>query len=212
MSLRLYVATTSQGKLKDFRTAATAFGVEIEPLPGLDQIAPPEEDAPTFEGNASLKAVYYSRFAPGELILADDSGLEVEALAGAPGVRSARFASDAGLVDSPDAEDNTDVWNNTLLIQCMDGVAPHLRAGSYQCVLVAARDGEIQFTAHGEVRGVILEAPRGLGGFGYDPIFYIPELDKTMAEIDLETKLSLSHRGRALVDLLARMQGVQSSK
>lgn len=206
MSLRIFVATTSQGKLRDFRTAAEKFEVEIEPLPDLEKIEPPDEDAPTFEGNARHKAVYYSRFAPGNLVVADDSGLEVDALSGAPGVRSARFASDAGLVDSPDAEDNTDVWNNMLLIQCLNGIAPYLRAASYHCALACARDGEVTEVTHGEVRGVILEAPRGRGGFGYDPLFYLPELDKTMAEIDLETKLSLSHRGRALEELLTKLQ------
>jgi len=212
MALRLYVATTSQGKLRDFRTAAQAFAVEIEPLSGIDKIEPPEEDAPTFEGNARLKAIYYSRFAPGELVIADDSGLAVDALSGAPGVRSARFASDAGLVDSPEAEDNTDVWNNMLLIQYLDGTAPALRAAAYHCVLACAKDGEIQEIADGQVRGVILDAPRGRGGFGYDPLFYLPELEKTMAEIDLETKLSLSHRGRALTDLLTKLQHIHLDK
>jgi XTP/dITP diphosphohydrolase len=210
MSLRLYVATTSQGKLRDFRTAAQAFGVEIETLPGLEKIEPPEEDAPTFEGNATLKAVYYSRYLPGKLIIADDSGLEVDALDGAPGVRSARFASDAGLVDSPDAEDNTDVWNNMVLLQCMDKVSADQRTARYNCALVCALDGHVRDVAHGEVHGVILDAPRGLGGFGYDPLFYLPELDKTMAELDLETKLTLSHRGRALEALLTKLQAARS--
>ncbi|MGC2616242.1 MAG: non-canonical purine NTP pyrophosphatase, partial [Terracidiphilus sp.] len=117
MPLRLYVATTSQGKLRDFRTAAETHAVSIDPLPDLAKIEPPEEDGKTFAENATLKAVYYSQFLPGQLILADDSGLEVDALGGAPGVRSARFAADTGLVDSPDANDNTDVWNNMLLLQ-----------------------------------------------------------------------------------------------
>ena len=202
MSLRLYVATTSQGKLRDFRMAAKAFSVELEPLPGMDKMEAPEEDAPTFEGNARLKATYYSQFVPGELVVADDSGLEVDALLGAPGVRSARYAADAGLVDSPDAGDNTDVWNNVLLIQTMNGIAEPQRVARYHCVLALAKDGEVLETAHGEVEGVILEAPRGTGGFGYDPLFFLPELDKTMAEIDIETKLLLSHRGRAIANLL----------
>ena len=121
-----------------------------------------------------LKAVYYSRFAPGELVLADDSGLEVDALNGAPGVRSARFAADAGLVDSPDANDNTDVWNNMVLLQRLAGVPPPQRTARYRCVLVAARDGQLVHTAEGAVEGLILEAPRGTGGFGYDPLFYLP--------------------------------------
>ena len=122
--------------------------------------------------------------------------------AGAPGVRSARFAADAGLVDSPDANDNTDVWNNMVLLQRLDGVPAAQRTARYRCVLVAARDGEPLHSADGAVEGLVLESPRGTGGFGYDPLFFLPELDRTMAEIDLETKLSLSHRGRALAALL----------
>ena len=121
MALRLYAATTSAGKLRDFRTAAEKYSVSIDPLPGIEEILPPEEDGDTFLANAATKAVYYSRFAPGELVVADDSGLEVDALGGAPGVRSARFAADTGLVDSPDANDNTDVWNNMVLLQKLDG-------------------------------------------------------------------------------------------
>ena len=205
MALRLYTATTSAGKLRDFRTAAQAYSVSIEPLPGIEGILPPEEDGDTFLANAATKAVYYSHFAPGELVVADDSGLEVDALGGAPGVRSARFAADTGLVDSPDANDNTDVWNNILLLQQMEAFPAELRTARYHCTLVAARDGEVVQVADGTVEGTILDAPRGMGGFGYDPLFYLPELGKSMAEIDLETKLSLSHRGRAIAALLAML-------
>ena len=202
MALRLFAATTSQGKLRDFRTAAQAHGFELDPLPALATIPAPEEDGTTFAANATLKAVYYSRFAPGCLVVADDSGLEVDALNGAPGVRSARFAADSGLVDSPDANDNTDVWNNMLLLQRLAGVPEDQRTARYRCVLVAARNGEALHKAEGAVEGIILDAPRGTGGFVYDPLFYLPSLDRSMAEIDLETKLSLSHRGRAIVALL----------
>jgi XTP/dITP diphosphohydrolase len=174
MGLHLYVATTSQGKLRDFRTAA----------------------------NATLKAIYYSRFAPDRMVLADDSGLEVDALSGAPGVRSARFAADAGLVDSPDANDNTDVWNNMLLLQKLSGVPAPLRTARYRCVLACAKNGTLCQTTEGTVEGTILEGPRGIGGFGYDPLFFLPDLGKTMAEIDLGAKLALSHRGQALRALL----------
>jgi XTP/dITP diphosphohydrolase len=207
MALRLFAATTSQGKLRDFRTAAATYSIDIEAIPGLSTIVAPEETGATFAANAMLKAVYYSRFAGGHLVLADDSGLEVDALNGDPGVRSARFAADAGLTDSPDAAaDNTDVWNNMVLLQRMATVPAGLRAARYRCSLVAARDGEVVCSADGTVEGTILEAPRGTGGFGYDPLFYLPELDKTMAEIDLETKLSLSHRGRAIAALLPKLQ------
>jgi XTP/dITP diphosphohydrolase len=205
MALRLYAATTSQGKLRDFRTAAEAHALSIEPLPGLKTIPAPEENGLTFAENARLKAVYYSRFAPGGLVLADDSGLEVDALGGAPGVRSARFAADSGLTDSPDANDNTDVWNNIVLLQRLVGVPPCRRTARYRSVLAVARDGEVLHTAEGEVGGLILGAPRGTGGFGYDPLFYLPALQLTMAEIDLETKHTLSHRGRAIQDLLPKL-------
>src|SRR5580692_11563654 len=183
MALRLFAATTSAGKLRDFRTAAQAHSLAIEPLPGIERIAAPPEDGDTFLANAAAKAVYYSRFAPGELVMADDSGLEVDALGGAPGVRSARYAADTGLVDSPDANDNSDVWNNMVLLQKMAGVPASMRTARYRCVLVAARDGLPFHTAEGSVEGTILEAPRGTGGFGYDPLFYLPPLEQTMAEI-----------------------------
>ena len=202
MALRLYAATTSQGKLRDFRTAAAAHSLVIELLPALKAIPAPEEDGATFAANATLKAVYYSGFAPGPLVVADDSGLEVDALDGAPGVRSARFAADSGLIDSPDANDNTDVWNNMVLLQRMAGIPANRRTARYRCVLVAARDGVVLHTAEGAVEGMILESPRGTGGFGYDPLFYLPALDRTMAELDLETKHTLSHRGRAIAALL----------
>ena len=207
MPLRLYAATTTQGKLRDFRTAGAAWSVDIDPLPVLGNVPAPEENGATFADNALLKAVYYSHLAPGELVIADDSGLEVDALNGAPGVRSARFASDAGLIDSPDANDNTDVWNNMVLLQRLAGIPSPLRTARYHCVLVAALDGQPIHTAHGTVEGLILESPRGTGGFGYDPLFYLPSLDRTMAEISVETKLSLSHRGRALAALLPMLGG-----
>jgi XTP/dITP diphosphohydrolase len=205
MALSLYAATTSDGKLRDFRAAAHAHSIAIEPLPALGTMPAPEEDGATFKDNATLKAIYYSRFAPGELVMADDSGLEVDALNGEPGVRSARFAADAGLVDSPDANDNTDVWNNMVLLQRLAGVPEPQRTARYRCVLVLACDGEPLHAAEGAVEGLILDAPRGTGGFGYDPLFYLPELGQTMAEISLETKLSLSHRGHALRLLLEQL-------
>jgi XTP/dITP diphosphohydrolase len=202
MALRLYAATTNQGKLRDFRTAAEAHGLIIEPLPELETIPAPEEDGLTFADNATLKAVYYSRFAPGEWVLADDSGLEVDVLDGAPGVRSARFAADAGLTNTPGACDSTDAQNNRFLLQRLAGFPTAQRTARYRCVLAVARDGVVLHTAAGAVEGLILESMRGTGGFGYDPLFYLPALGLTMAEIDLETKHTLSHRGRAVAALL----------
>ena len=205
MSILLYVATTNAGKLRDFRVAAAAHELSIEPLPGLKSAAAPEENGKTFLENAALKAVYYSRLAPGHLVMADDSGLEVDALQGAPGVRSARFAADAGVLDSPDAHDNTDVLNNMVLMQRMVTVPDGQRQARYRCVLVVARNGEVLCSADGAVDGEILDNPRGTGGFGYDPLFWLPDLQRSMAEPDLETKHTLSHRGRAFRALLPEL-------
>jgi XTP/dITP diphosphohydrolase len=199
--ITLYAATTNPGKLRDFSAAAEAEkNILIQPLPGLDQILPPDEDQPTFEGNARLKAVYYSRFLPGEIVLADDSGLEVPALAGEPGVRSARYASDAAFVT--DTDTNADQRNNLYLLARLKDIPTGHRTAQYRCILAAARDRECLLTAEGVVAGKILTAPRGDGGFGYDPLFYLPDLRKTMAELDLATKHCLSHRGKALRALL----------
>jgi XTP/dITP diphosphohydrolase len=199
----LYVASSNPGKLRDFAAAAAVFGVEIAVLPGLTEIPVPAENGATFDANARLKAEAYSRARPGLLVMADDSGLEVDALDGAPGVRSARYA-DAGGVDLADSE-NADGRNNLYLL---DQLRRHSRPWSarYRCVLALGRDGVTLLTADGAVEGQIIPEPQGMGGFGYDPLFWLPELGKTMAEIDLETKQRLSHRGRALQVLLERMR------
>jgi XTP/dITP diphosphohydrolase len=199
----LYVASSNAGKLRDFAVAAAIFGVEIAVLPGLGEIAAPDEDGATFEANARLKAEAYSRARPGLLVLADDSGLEVDALDGAPGVRSARYAEDAGF-DLTDSED-PDGRNNLYLLSQLRG-HPRPWTARYRCVLALARNGVVLLTAAGAVEGEIIAEPHGSGGFGYDPLFWLPELGKTMAEIDLGTKQRLSHRGRALEGLLERMR------
>ena len=135
-------------------------------------------------------------------MIADDSGLEVDALGGAPGVRSARFAADCGLADAADAG-LVDERNNLLLLERLTGVPEEQRTARYRCVLAAACDGRVLHCAEGTVEGVILTAGRGSGGFGYDPLFYLPALERTMAEVDLETKHKLSHRGQAIAALLA---------
>jgi XTP/dITP diphosphohydrolase len=193
--------------LRDFAAAAAVFGVEIAVLPGVREIAAPAEDGATFEANARLKAEAYSRARPGLLVLADDSGLEVDALDGAPGVRSARYADDAGfdVIDSEDADGR----NNLYLLEQLRG-HPRPWTARYRCVLALARDGVTLLTAAGAAEGEILAEPHGTGGFGYDPLFWLAELGKTMAEIDLETKQRLSHRGRALQALLLQIKGASS--
>jgi XTP/dITP diphosphohydrolase len=195
----LYAATTNPGKLRDFSVAAAEGGLTVAPLPDLNEISAPAENQPTFAGNARLKAQYYSGFAPG-FVLADDSGIEVDALGGEPGVRSARFAEDAGDVPRGTGEISNDARNNLYLLSRLRGVA--LRTARYRCALALARDHEVLLTAEGFVDGQILTAPRGTGGFGYDPLFYLPQFRLTMAEISIEQKNVVSHRGRALRALL----------
>jgi XTP/dITP diphosphohydrolase len=190
----VYCATTNRGKLREFR-AAGSDRVIIHALPGLGEISPPEETGSTFEENASQKAVYYSRRTD-EYVFVDDSGIEVDALGGEPGVLSARYAG-------PDA---TDGANNHLLIERMTGVAN--RDARFVCVIALARRGETVRTFRGTVEGELLDAPRGANGFGYDPVFYYPPLQRCFAELDAETKQSVSHRGAALRQLIAFLEGL----
>jgi XTP/dITP diphosphohydrolase len=201
----LYAATSNPGKLRDFAYAAERHRgtVVIEPLPGLKQIPPPPEDEPTFEANARAKAVYYSRHAPGHFVIADDSGLEVACLQGAPGVRSARYAEDHRFPHPPAA--TVDERNNAALLRDLDSVPAHCRQASYRCVLALAQDGEVLSTAEGALDGSILLAPRGEGGFGYDPLFLLPEYGITMAEVEPAIRIQVSHRGRALENLLRQL-------
>jgi XTP/dITP diphosphohydrolase len=200
--MNLYIATSNPGKLRDFAAAASQ-DVRIDPLPGIKQIPAPAEDQPTFEGNARLKAIYYSHHAPGQVVIADDSGLGLDVLHGAPGVRSARYAEDHNFT-GPDSA-TVDERNNLCLLQALAKLPNHKPQARYRCVLAAARDGEILCIGEGTVEGEILTTPRGTEGFGYDPLFYLPDLDKTMAELDAQTKLSFSHRGRAFSALLSAL-------
>jgi XTP/dITP diphosphohydrolase len=198
MTRTLYVASTNPGKLRDFSLAASRHGIAILALPGLKSIEAPAENEPTFAGNATEKAIYYSRFLPGEVVLADDSGLEVDFLQGAPGVRSARFAADAGFREA----DTTDANNNLFLLQQLAEVEESERGARYRCALAVAQDGVPVIAAEGTAEGRILTAPRGHGGFGYDPLFYVAALDRTMAEMDDQARWAHSHRGQAFRALL----------
>jgi XTP/dITP diphosphohydrolase len=181
----LYCATSNPGKLREFRMAADRFGIRVIELPGLNQIAPCKETGHTFKENAVLKASYYGQHAPG-LLFADDSGLEVDALGGAPGVVSARYAG-------PGA---TDAQNNALLLGNMRG--REKRRARFVCVIALANRGEMLRTFRGVVEGEILDEARGPGGFGYDPLFYYPPYRKSFGEASVEEKMAVSHRGRAL--------------
>ncbi len=208
---RIYIATTNPGKLREFREAAVALnqGLSIETLPGMAELVAglkiPVEDGDTFEANAIIKAEYYSLAAPGELVLAEDSGLAVDALGGAPGVYSARYAAQlAGGYDVSTHQNSDDDANNAALIKQLQRLpySDDGHSGKYVCVIAIARDGKTIQTFQGEVAGKMLTQPRGTGGFGYDPLFYFPALEKTFAELPLEEKRQHSHRGNAFREFL----------
>jgi XTP/dITP diphosphohydrolase len=191
---RVLVATSNAGKIRDFAGAASRFEVEIVPLPNLASFPAVVEDQATFEGNARKKAEGYSRHISGELVLADDSGLEVDALGGAPGVHSARYAADEPYAAETNTDDDV---NNAKLIREVKRVPPEKRNGRFVCWIAAARDGKTLAVFAGKAEGVILEEPRGANGFGYDPLFYFPQIHKTFAELSAEEKAKYSHRGAA---------------
>lgn len=197
---RVLVATSNPGKLRDLAGAAKPYHIEISSLPGFSEIPAVVEDGLTFEANARKKAEEYSRFAPGELVLADDSGLEVDALGGMPGVHSARYAADEPHKAGANTEDHA---NNARLLRELQGVLPERRTGRFVCFIAAARDGETLAIFRGAAEGIILDQTRGSNGFGYDPLFYFPSIQKTFAELTAEEKAQYSHRGEAFRKFLA---------
>jgi XTP/dITP diphosphohydrolase len=191
---RVLIATSNPGKLRDFAGAARHHNVEVAPIPNFANLPQVVEDGETFEANARKKAEQYSLAAPGEIVLADDSGLEVDALNGAPGVHSARYAAD----EPHKADSNTDDHaNNARVLRELQGVLPEKRTGRFVCIIAAARDGRTLATFRGVAEGRILDHLQGTGGFGYDPMFYFPQIQKTFAELSPEQKANYSHRGAA---------------
>src|SRR2546423_14404061 len=170
---RILIATSNPGKLRDFVGAAAAHGIEIAGIPGFSSLPLVVEDGLTFEDNARKKAEEYSRSVPGEIVVADDSGLEVVALDGAPGVHSARYAADAPRLADENTDDNA---NNARVLRELRNVPPEKRIGRFVCVLAAARNGKTLAAFRGTAEGVILDSPRGTGGFGYDRLFYFPQI------------------------------------
>jgi XTP/dITP diphosphohydrolase len=199
---RIYLATSNPGKVREFREAAQALTIDLEPLPGMAGLPPAIENGMTFEANARIKAEYYSHFAPGELVLAEDSGLAVDALNGAPGVHSARYAAvlQSGVASDQNSDDQA---NNRALIAQLERLGGNEYPGKYVCVIAVARDGATLATFTGEAPGQLLTVPRGTQGFGYDPLFYFPALGQTFAELPLEQKREHSHRGKAFRRFLA---------
>lgn len=192
----LYLASANPGKLREFGEAARDLGISVEPLPGIRELPLCVEDGATFEENARKKALHYSAYVNGR-VFADDSGISVDALDGAPGVYSARFAG-------PEA---TDAANNEKLLaelRRLDSgkIDSPRRDAHYVCVIALADGGQIITVVEGRADGIIIDTPRGTGGFGYDPYFYYPPLGKTFAELTPEDKFAVSHRGKAFRSLL----------
>jgi XTP/dITP diphosphohydrolase len=198
---KLFLASSNAGKLAEYRalanSSADSIPVELALLPDFDALAAFEENAPTFSENAAGKALYYSRHRDG-LVFADDSGLVVPALGGAPGVLSARYAG-------PQATNSQRI--EKLLLQ-MRGKTGSERAAHFVCAIALAGRGRAMAVVTDRVDGEILDLPRGSGGFGYDPLFYFPALEKTFAELPAEEKNQRSHRGKAFRRLLAALSSM----
>jgi XTP/dITP diphosphohydrolase len=208
--IRLYCATGNSGKLREFQIAAGLAPVAIELAPGFRELPPAVEDGATFEENALRKALHYSRHVSG-LLFADDSGLEVDALDGAPGVHSARFAA----MDSAKSGNTPDADNNARLLRLLKDIPAEKRTARFHCVialvaiaggaslpasrLVSSIGAPIFF--NGVCEGLIILTPRGENGFGYDPLFVPVGFEQTFAELGDEVKNKISHRSKALEKL-----------
>jgi len=183
---KLLLATSNEGKIWEYRVLLDGLGYQITTLPEAGIAKVVTESGNSYEENARLKAITYAKLSQ-LTSLADDSGLEVDALNGEPGVRSARFAGEAG----------TDADRVSLLLAKLNGVAWERRTASFKCVIaIATPEGQPEI-CYGECHGMIALKAKGENGFGYDPVFFLPELGKTMAELQLETKNEISHRARA---------------
>jgi XTP/dITP diphosphohydrolase len=199
--VKLFLASSNPGKLAEYRvlalTGAPSVPVELELFPDFARFPSFEENAPTFAENAAGKALHYSRFQEG-LVFADDSGLVVPALGGAPGVHSARYAG-AKAGNSQRIEK---------LLGELRGKTGEKRSAYFVCAIALASQGRATTVVTARVDGQILQTPRGSGGFGYDPVFYFPALGKTFAELTAEEKNKYSHRGKAFLKLLAALSSV----
>ncbi len=183
----IVIATTNRGKTREVLAVLGDLPLNLRTLSDFPSIAPPEETAETFAENAALKASYYA-YATGQWTLADDSGLEVDALNGAPGIYSARFGGAKG----------DDKANNRKLIEELRSVPQAERTARFRCALALADANRVIATADGTVEGIIIDKPRGSNGFGYDPHFWVPPFERTVAEMHSDLKNLISHRGQAL--------------
>ncbi|MBU2703284.1 XTP/dITP diphosphohydrolase [Sporomusaceae bacterium BoRhaA] len=194
----IIVATQNAGKVKEISQAMRHLPIKVLSLADCGTFPEPIENGGTFEENALLKARYYAALT-GKPCLADDSGLEVDSLGKAPGVYSARYAG----------EHATDKENNHKLLQALAAMPEAKRTGRFRCVLALVESGDLHgfvLTTEGVCEGEILQQPRGEHGFGYDPLFFMPKLNKTLAEVTVEEKNQISHRGQALGKLVDKLQ------
>lgn len=196
---RILIATSNPGKLRDFAGAAAVHGIQVAGIANFSSLPLVVEDGQTFEDNARKKAEEYSGYVPREIVLADDSGIEIDALNGAPGVHSARYAAEVPHLADANTDDEL---NNARVLRELKGIPAEKRNGRFVCVLAAARDRKTLATFRGTAEGLILDAPRGTNGFGYDPLFYFPQIKKTFAELSAEEKSKFSHRGAAFRQFL----------
>jgi XTP/dITP diphosphohydrolase len=194
--IQVFLASSNPGKLREYRVLSGDSPVELALLPNFTEVPLFEETALTFAENSAGKALHYSRFATGT-VLADDSGLVVPALGGAPGVYSARYAG-------PGASDSDRVQK---LLREMSALSGDDRKARFVCVTTLAQNGRAVAILSDSAEGVIAKAPQGSGGFGYDPVFFFPQLGRTYAEITREEKNQYSHRGRAFRKALAFLEG-----
>lgn len=194
---QLLIATSNPGKLREVRAMLGDLVVELLTLADFPGIAEAVEDGDTFEENARKKAIHY-HLRTSVSTLADDSGLEVDALSGAPGIHSARFSGSHG----------DDAANNAKLVALLRGVPLERRTARFRCVVAFAHQGNVAAVASGSVEGVIVDEPRGTLGFGYDPHFLLPEWGLTKAELPLEQKNQISHRGKAVRNILPMVRRI----
>ncbi len=192
--MALVVATGNAGKLREIRRLLADSGIEVLGLGDFPSLPKVVEDGLTHADNARKKAATVARLT-GHLTLADDSGLAVDALAGRPGIHSARFAGD----------DADDVANNRKLLAELAGLPAAQRRAAFHCVMALCRPDDDCRVFHGMLPGLVLEAPRGKDGFGYDPLFWVPDYERTLAELPLEVKNRISHRGQALRQVVAHL-------
>lgn len=186
----IIIATNNKGKAKEFKSLFAEYGYKIKTLHDFPEIRDVEETGNTFYANALQKATFISQ-ALDTIVLADDSGLEVDALDGAPGIYSARFAGEHG----------NDQKNNEKLLEELKNTPEEERTANFHCSLVLVRPDKEPLHVVGTVDGLILQEPTGDNGFGYDPLFFVPELDKSMAELTSDQKNAISHRAQAIIKL-----------